>query len=203
MGKKGKTLATYRKKGDRKEVLARAQNLSSHLDIHDRLHELSLNDFNQLLHSMIRRYNLPYEEVVELLSKTPAKEREISVPVPIFREQQLTHLGSLIKYLKETESLSFQQIAAVLQRDAKAVSKIYMVSCRKKHGSFTICDDDFCVPLSAFNNRSLSILENLTEYLKDTSKLRYNEIARLINRDQRTIWTSYVRAKQKRLTNGF
>jgi len=54
------------------------------------------------------------------------------------------------------------------------------------------------IPSSIFKDRSLSVLEAITEYLKDKKSLTYHEIAVLLNRDDRTIWTCYQRAKKKR-----
>jgi hypothetical protein len=53
-------------------------------------------------------------------------------------------------------------------------------------------------PSKIFKDRSLSVLEALTEYLKDSRSLTYHEIAVLLNRDDRTIWACYNRAKGKR-----
>jgi|SRR3989344_5424471 len=54
------------------------------------------------------------------------------------------------------------------------------------------------IPTSIFVDRSLSVLEILSEYLKEDQKLNYHQIAVLLNRDDRTIWTCYHRAKKKR-----
>lgn len=54
------------------------------------------------------------------------------------------------------------------------------------------------IPTSIFKDRELSVLEAIAEYLKDKKGMRYSEIAQLLNRDDRTIWTSYQRAKEKR-----
>ncbi|MBI2005629.1 MAG: hypothetical protein HYS80_02600, partial [Candidatus Aenigmarchaeota archaeon] len=40
--------------------------------------------------------------------------------------------------------------------------------------------------------------ENIAAYLKDTFGLTYHAIAVLLNRNDRTIWTVYQRAKKKR-----
>ncbi len=53
------------------------------------------------------------------------------------------------------------------------------------------------VPLSIFKDRSLSVLETLVFHLKN-SGFTFKEISLLINRDQRTIWTVYSRAKRKK-----
>ena len=57
---------------------------------------------------------------------------------------------------------------------------------------------DVSLSSSIFRDRKLSILEVLVEYLKDKKELSYHEIAVLLNRDDRTIWTVYSRVKKKR-----
>ncbi len=54
------------------------------------------------------------------------------------------------------------------------------------------------IPCAILNDRNVAVLEAITEYLKDVKKLTYHEIAVLLNRDDRTIWTGYYRAKRKR-----
>ena len=53
------------------------------------------------------------------------------------------------------------------------------------------------IPSSIFKDRKLAPLESITEYLKDTQGLSFHEIAVILNRDDRTIWTCYNRAKKK------
>jgi hypothetical protein len=54
------------------------------------------------------------------------------------------------------------------------------------------------VPSFVFRDRSVSVLECLVEYLKDTHQMNYHEIGVLLNRNERTVWTCYDRAKKKR-----
>ena len=54
------------------------------------------------------------------------------------------------------------------------------------------------IPLQRLQERDLSIMESLVLYLKDEKKLTYHEIAELLNRDDRTIWTVHNRASKKR-----
>jgi len=54
------------------------------------------------------------------------------------------------------------------------------------------------IPLSVLQDRSVAVLESIVEYLKEEKNLKYSEIATLLNRDQRTIWTVYNRVKKKR-----
>lgn len=57
---------------------------------------------------------------------------------------------------------------------------------------------EILIPTSIFLDRRISILEALSEYLKEKYKLRYVEIAKLTNRDPRNIRTAYLRTKNKR-----
>jgi len=54
------------------------------------------------------------------------------------------------------------------------------------------------IPSFVFQQRDLAALEAIVIYLKDSHNLTYAQIATLLNRDQRTIWTTYQRAKKKR-----
>jgi hypothetical protein len=53
------------------------------------------------------------------------------------------------------------------------------------------------IPSSIFRDRHRAPLESISEYLKDKLGMSYHEIAVLLNRDDRTIWTCYNRAKKK------
>ena len=56
------------------------------------------------------------------------------------------------------------------------------------------------IPISIFTNRKLGVLETLTKHLKEEGRLANYEIADILNRDNRTIWTAYDRAKKKNET---
>ena len=54
------------------------------------------------------------------------------------------------------------------------------------------------IPSFVFRDRSVAVLESLVEYMKDVQGFSYHEIALLLNRNDRTVWTVYRRAKLKR-----
>ncbi len=54
------------------------------------------------------------------------------------------------------------------------------------------------IPSKIFRDRKLSVLEAIVEYMKDELDLTFHDIARLLNRDDRTVWTVYSRTKKKR-----
>lgn len=53
------------------------------------------------------------------------------------------------------------------------------------------------IPVVIFN-QGISPAEALAKYLKENMKMRFSEIARLINRDERTIWINYRDANKKK-----
>ncbi len=53
------------------------------------------------------------------------------------------------------------------------------------------------IPLVSFSNDRLSTLEIVVKYLKENQDRKYSEIAKLLNRDDRTIWSSYNNSLKK------
>jgi uncharacterized protein (DUF4213/DUF364 family) len=58
------------------------------------------------------------------------------------------------------------------------------------------------IPIDVLADRSVATLEAVVEYMHDTLQLSYHEIAALLKRNDRTVWTCYHRAKKKRLELG-
>jgi len=56
---------------------------------------------------------------------------------------------------------------------------------------------EISIPVLILQNRDLAPLEAISVYLKDELGMSYSEIAKAVNRDDRTIWTCYNRAKKK------
>jgi len=52
------------------------------------------------------------------------------------------------------------------------------------------------VPISVFSKK-LGALESIVKFLVEERKLSYKEIAKVLNRDPRTIWSTYDKAKKK------
>ncbi len=70
-------------------------------------------------------------------------------------------------------------------------------SLRVISNALNIKENEISIPVSVFKNRKFGMLESSVVYLKEEYKLSYHEIAVLLNRDDRTIWTSYNKAKKK------
>lgn len=56
------------------------------------------------------------------------------------------------------------------------------------------------IPLEVVTDRSISILETVVEYLRDSAGLKNHQIAMLLNRSDKTVSTVYIRTKNKRIT---
>ena len=56
------------------------------------------------------------------------------------------------------------------------------------------------LPISIFENKKLTILESIITYLKE-KEFKFSEIAKLLDRNQRNIWTTYSRTVKKQNNN--
>ena len=118
------------------------------------------------------------------------------VPISIFN-QELSGLEALSYYLKEHAGLRFCVIASLLNRDDRTIWDSYTQG-KKKALSFSNTTSTFHIPLYIFEDRNLGVLEALSKYLKEERALKFSQIAKLLGKNDRTIWTAYHRAQKKR-----
>lgn len=144
---------------------------------------------------ILEKYNVTKEDILNLAFRKNATE--LSFPAAILRTRELSSLEAIVKYLRENRSLGYKDIAILLNRNFKTLAVTYKVARSKKAEKFpeTIEDDLHRIGYSAFTAR-LSVLEAICVYLRSLGR-SYAEISRLINREQRTIWTVCNRAKRK------
>ena len=150
--------------------------------------------------SYLKKQDLSSEEIIELIKKlleVPDKE-EVKIPISVFKNDKLGSLETIVKYLRENLLLSFKQIASLTNRNDVALAVSYRNAKRKLEAKFAIEEiSPYSLPVTILQDRKLSVLENIVSYLKDTFGLAYHKIALLLNRNDRTIWTVYQRAKKK------
>lgn len=148
----------------------------------------------------LKESGLSSEEIIELANKllrVPVKE-EVKVPISVFKNDKLSSLENIVKYLRENLLLSFKQIASLTNRNNIALAVSYRNARKKLETKFVVTEiSPYSIPVKILQNRNLSVLENIVSYLKDTFGLAYHKIAVLLNRDDRTIWTVYQRAGKK------
>ena len=126
--------------------------------------------------------------VKELKQEVKVSE-EVEIPISIFTKE-LGALESVVKYMKENLAMTYKEISEKLQRDERTIWSSYNKSKEKIKDFFAIKENERFIFLSRFNLNNLTVLENIILYLKN-SGLRYSEISKLIDRDQRNIWTIY------------
>jgi hypothetical protein len=152
--------------------------------------------------SYLKEQGFSSEEIIDLVNKllkAPAKE-EVKVPISAFKNDYLSALETIVKYLRENLLLSFKQIASLTNRNDVALAVTYRNARKKLEEKFVDENSPYSIPVSILKDRKLSVLENIVSYLKDTFGLAYHKIALLLNRNDRTIWTVYQRAKKKQKT---
>lgn len=121
--------------------------------------------------------------------------RDKGVPISVFDNDKLSALEAVVKYLKEEQSLKLKEIAAILNRNSKTIWTTYNNASKKMPEPATLKNINMYLPLKLFQNREVSPLEVVINYLKDDLGFKNHEIAVMLHRDQRTIWATYNRKK--------
>jgi DNA-binding CsgD family transcriptional regulator len=144
-----------------------------------------------LIKEIKKKYRLNNEEIRELVEI----RREINVPTGIFTKK-IGALETISKYMKENLNMNYKEIAEELNRDERTIWTAYNKARKKQPKPLEVKETKMFLPLSIFKNRKLTILESIIVYLKEEG-MKYNEIAELLGRDQRNIWTIYSKARKK------
>ncbi len=138
----------------------------------------------------------PLQDTLNQIAET-IKEEVIKVPISIFeKDKKLGPAESLVKYLKENLGMKFSEIAKLLKRDQRTIWLTYSNAKEKKKEPNIIKETEIKIPLNIIANRKLSILESVVMHLFGKG-MKKNEIAELLGRDIRVIYTIYSRAKNK------
>lgn len=149
----------------------------------------------------IKEQGISPEGIINLVSKSlkvQVKE-QVKVPIAVFNNDYLSSLENIVKYLRENLLLSFKQIAELTNRNPIALAVTYRNARKKLAEKFVVTEiSPYSIPVSILKDRNLSVLENVVSYIKDTFGLTYHKVAVLLNRNDRTIWTVYQRAKKKK-----
>ena len=150
-------------------------------------HQKELEQLKHLLNKFFTSYDLANFK----------KVKEYQLPISIFMEY-LSPLETVVKYMKENLHYRNNKIAFILNRSEKTVWQAYHGSQQKYPKSLEEQFSDNDVPFHLLENRELSLFEIIVAYLRERKLLSYHEIAVLLKRDERTIWTVYHRVKAKR-----
>jgi hypothetical protein len=132
--------------------------------------------------------SLTKEELIDMI----ISEREDKIPVTIFTKD-LAPLESIVKYLKDNKGMTIKKISEKLDRSSKTIWTTYNNVRGKK---LVFADTEYLIPISFFSKKT-SILETTVYYLKKNHDMTLHQIAVILHRDDRTIWTVYHRAQVK------
>ena len=138
------------------------------------------------LSALKHKYNLSNDELLSYLD-------ESLIPISIFNTK-LAPLQALVKYLKENLNYNYNKISKDLNRNYQTIRTTYITTPKIKIS----ISSKFFISLSLFKKNKFSILETLVSYLKDSKSLSFHNIAKILNRDDRTIWTCYHRYETKK-----
>jgi len=143
-------------------------------------------ELKKLYSNFKQKYKLKPEELISKL-----EEKEILLPTCIFLND-LSILESIVKYLKENINLPNKEIAKLTFKSQKSIWQSYNSSKRKFPSDLKISPSKYYIPISALKKQHTTF-ESIIKFLKDDLNLGFSEIANLLKRDPRTIWTVYHR----------
>ena len=148
----------------------------------------------------LKQQGLGPKEIIEQVNKilNISVKEDVKVPLSVFKNDYTSSLETIVKYLRENLLLSFKQIASLTNRNPIALAVTYRNAKKKMEAKFAEEISPYAIPVSILQDRNLSVLENVVSYLKDTFGLTYHKVAVLLNRNDRTVWTVYQRAKKKK-----
>ena len=148
------------------------------------------------------RYELGLNDLLDIakkrtLRKEPQKEikKEVKIPLEVFK-QKIGVAESICKYLKENNGLKFSQISRIVGRDQRTIWNNYRNAARKMEEEIKVDENTKYIPMKVFSNRKLSMLESVIYYLRE-ERYRNKEIAEMLDKDARNVWTIWNRARKK------
>ena len=128
------------------------------------------------------------------------EDTSVIIPSSIFVDRSLAPLESITEYLIDSEGLTYHEIAVILNRDDRTIWTCYNRAQKKRQTipkPAMFSQQSVELPATIFQDRTLAPLESISLFLKEQQEMTYHEIAVLVGRNDRTIWTCYNRAKKK------
>ncbi len=147
-------------------------------------------EFKELYSKVKKRYGLTAVEIITELEK-----EEILIPDCVF-SQELSAFESIVKYLKENLGFTNKKIAELTSKSQKSIWQSYNSAKKKSPALFEITDSEHHIPVSALKP-PFTILESIVRFLKEEQNLRFHQIAAVLKRDDRTVWTVYRRTMKR------
>ncbi|MFH1327209.1 MAG: hypothetical protein ABIH59_03730 [archaeon] len=152
--------------------------------------ESKVQIMNSLIKEIKEKYKTTRKEIIELI-----EIKETTIPINIF-SSKLGALEALTKYLKENLSMNYKEIALLTNRNERTIWTSYKKAFIKMPEKIKIKEITIKIPIKIFKNKKLTIFESVIIYLRE-KQIKYSEIAKILNRDPRNIYTIFSRATKK------
>ena len=193
-----KSKSKKKEKETKENKLIESLDLLEYLHIVDKLKEEYNFSKEDVIKTIIEKANKKYGiKREEFLAMIKAREG-LMIPMNIF-SKEIGGLEAMSKYMKENLGMTYSEIAKEIGRNERTIWTSYKKAKEKQKESFSDDKKGILIPISIFNN-SQTILESIILYLKE-KEMKYSEIAKLLNRDQRNIRTIYIRMVNKNKRN--
>ena len=151
----------------------------------------------QIIGTLRREHSLSAAQILDVLAekKAVAEVSEAYVPTAIF-SGRLSCLEAIVKYLKENKTSTFHDIGKLLKRNERSLWKTYQNAKRKMPEHLAVEESEFSFPLQILHDTSRGVVEAVVTWLHDSKGLTYHQIAVLMKRDDRSVWTAYNRRRR-------
>ncbi len=153
----------------------------------------------QQISTFVNKNKFSKNEVKKIFSSDvfeKLSDKSYNIPISIFNNESLSVLESVVKFLREIHGLSLKDISVLLNRNNKTIWTTYNNASKKMPEAFVLEGVSIHVPIELFQDRTASPLEVVVNYLKNELGFKNHEIAKLLHRNQKTIWTTYNRKKK-------
>ena len=144
----------------------------------------------QILKLLCQKYDVDDGELKALM-----EQAEPRIPATAF-DSGLAPMEVVVTYLR-SKGLRLVDIAALLGRDQREIG-VASRRAQSRPQQPPPAPTRHLIPVRLFADRSLSVLEHVVVHLRSKG-LRFSEIADLLGKDDRTIWTAHSRAQRKDL----
>jgi nucleoside-triphosphatase THEP1 len=111
------------------------------------------------------------------------------------KEEHNSNAKQIISLLNQEILISYSETKL---RILESISQQIGIPVEISNNKETETKSEISIPLSVFSTQ-LGALEAISLYLRDKKLLKFNEIAEILQRNERTIWTAHQKAKQKNI----
>jgi len=121
------------------------------------------------------------------------QSNEEYIPISVLKYN--SSFEAIVHYLKSQSGLSLKRISELTARDQRTIWNVYNKATRKSL-NYSIAQSNILLPVSILRNRIFSVLESVVFYLSSEYGLSVDQIAHMLGKNYKTIYTI-----QKRVIN--